>query len=80
MAVNERNGQLVASFPVEHSDEIMLITNEGQTIRVPVDDIRIAGRGTQGVTVFKTDGARVVSVEHIEGEEGDGGEGSGDGA
>jgi DNA gyrase subunit A len=71
MAVNERNGELVASFPVEHSDEIMLITNEGQTIRVPVDDIRIAGRGTQGVTVFKTDGARVVSVEHIEGEEGD---------
>jgi DNA gyrase subunit A len=69
MAVNDRNGELVASFPVEHSDQIMLITNEGQTIRVPVDDIRIAGRATQGVTVFKTDGARVVSVEHIEGEE-----------
>ena len=80
MAVNERNGQLVASFPVEHSDEIMLITNEGQTIRVPVDDIRIAGRGTQGVTVFKTDGARVVSVEHIEGEDGDGENGGGEGA
>jgi DNA gyrase subunit A len=78
MAVNSRNGELVASFPVEHSDEIMLITNEGQTIRVPVDDIRIAGRGTQGVTVFKTDGARVVSVEHIEGEE-EGGE-NGEGA
>ncbi|MFL5149431.1 MAG: DNA gyrase subunit A [Microvirga sp.] len=80
MAVNERNGQLVASFPVEHSDEIMLITNEGQTIRVPVDDIRIAGRGTQGVTVFKTDGARVVSVEHIEGEDGEGENGGGEGA
>jgi DNA gyrase subunit A len=80
MAVNERNGQLVASFPVEHSDEIMLITNEGQTIRVPVNDIRIAGRGTQGVTVFKTDGARVVSVEHIEGEDGDGENGGGEGA
>jgi DNA gyrase subunit A len=69
MAVNSRNGELVASFPVEHSDEIMLITNEGQTIRVPVDDIRIAGRSTQGVTVFKTDGERVVSVEHIEGDD-----------
>ncbi|MFL5124279.1 MAG: DNA gyrase subunit A [Microvirga sp.] len=80
MAVNERNGKLVASFPVEHSDEIMLITNEGQTIRVPVDDIRIAGRGTQGVTVFKTDGARVVSVEHIEGEDGEGENGGGEGA
>jgi DNA gyrase subunit A len=78
MAVNSRNGELVASFPVEHSDEIMLITNEGQTIRVPVDDIRIARRGTQGVTVFKTDGARVVSVEHIEGEEE--GETNGEGA
>jgi DNA gyrase subunit A len=76
MAVNERNGRLVASFPVEHSDEIMLITNAGQTIRVPVDDIRIVGRASQGVTVFKTDGARVVSVEHIEGE--DGGESNGE--
>jgi DNA gyrase subunit A len=84
MAVNERNGRLVASFPVEDSDEIMLITNAGQTIRVPVDDIRIVGRASQGVTVFKTDGARVVSVEHIEGEAGDEGEdgesGSGEGA
>ncbi len=47
----------------------MLITSGGQTIRVPVDEIRIAGRSTQGVTVFKTDGDRVVSVERIEGED-----------
>ena len=47
MDVNERNGQLVASFPVEHSDEIMLITDGGKLIRVPVDDIRIVGRGTK---------------------------------
>jgi DNA gyrase subunit A len=69
MAVNSRNGPLVASFPVEHADQIMLVTNNGQLIRVPVDGIRIAGRGTQGVTIFATDGARVVSVEHIEGED-----------
>ena len=69
MSVNDRNGRLVGSFPVGHDDQIMLITDGGQTIRVPVDDIRIAGRSTQGVTVFKTDGERVVSVEHIEGEE-----------
>jgi DNA gyrase subunit A len=69
MAVNERNGPLVGAFPVGHEDQIMLITSGGQTIRVPVDDIRIAGRATQGVTVFKTDGERVVSVEHIEGED-----------
>ena len=69
MAVNERNGPLVGSFPVGHDDQIMLITDGGQTIRVPVDDIRIAGRSTQGVTVFKTDGERVVSIEHIEGDD-----------
>lgn len=69
MAVNNRNGRLVASFPVENSDQIMLVTNSGQLIRVPVDGIRIVGRGSQGVTVFYTrDGERVVSVEHIEGE------------
>ena len=70
MRVNARNGELVASFPVEASDQIMLVTNGGQLIRVPVDDIRIVGRASQGVTVFDTDKAeRVVSVEHIEGEE-----------
>ncbi len=73
MAVNERNGQLVSSFPVEDGDEIMLVTNGGQLIRCPVKDIRIAGRSTQGVTVFKTaKDEQVVSVEHIsESETGD---------
>ena len=66
MAVNARNGKLVASFPVEHGDEIMLVTDGGQLIRCPVDGIRVAGRGTQGVIVFNTaDAERVVSVEHI---------------
>jgi DNA gyrase subunit A len=73
MVTNGRNGKLVGSFPVGDADQIMLITNAGQTIRVPVDGIRIAGRSTQGVIVFDTaDGERVVSVEHIEGDpEGD---------
>jgi DNA gyrase subunit A len=66
MAVNERNGALVASFPVEESDEIMLVTDGGQLIRVPVAGIRIAGRATQGVIVFDTaEGERVVSVDRI---------------
>ncbi len=77
MAVNQRNGKLVASMPVEESDEIMLVTNGGQLIRCPVEDIRIAGRGTQGVIVFDTaEGEQVVSVERI-GEE-DAGEEGGD--
>nr|WP_321979697.1 DNA gyrase subunit A [uncultured Cohaesibacter sp.] len=66
MAVNERNGRLVASFPAEETDQIMLVTNGGQLIRCPIDGIRIAGRSTQGVTVFKTrENESVVSVERI---------------
>ena len=70
MSVNNRNGKLVASFPVEDSDQIMLVTDKGQLIRCPVEDIRIAGRSTQGVIVFDTaDDEHVVSVEHIGEEE-----------
>ncbi len=77
MSVNDRNGKLVASFPVEDSDQIMLVTDKGQLIRCPVEDIRIAGRSTQGVIVFDTaDDEHVVSVEHI-GEE-ENGNGNGD--
>ena len=72
MAVNARNGKLVASFPVGHGDEIMLVTDGGQLIRCSVDGIRIAGRGAQGVIVFDTaEDEHVVSVEHI-GDVGDG--------
>jgi DNA gyrase subunit A len=78
MAVNTRNGKLVASFPVEHGDEVMLVTNGGQLIRCPVEGIRIAGRPTQGVIVFDTaDKERVVSVERISEPEAEEGEGSG---
>ncbi len=74
MSVNDRNGKLVASFPVENTDQIMLVTDQGQLIRCPVEDIRIAGRSTQGVIVFDTaEDEHVVSVEHI-GEEGENGE------
>ncbi|CCE00089.1 DNA gyrase subunit A [Bradyrhizobium sp. STM 3809] len=79
MSVNNRNGKLVASFPVEDSDQIMLVTDKGQLIRCPVDGIRIAGRSTQGVIVFNTaDDEHVVSVEHIgeEAENGNGGNGA----
>ena len=66
MAVSKRNGKLVACFPVEEHDQMMLVTNSGQLIRCPVNDIRVAGRNTQGVTLFRTaPGERVVSVEHL---------------
>jgi DNA gyrase subunit A len=72
MAITSRNGPLIASFPIEEQDQIMLVTTGGQLIRCPVDGIRIAGRSTQGVIVFSTaEGERVVSVERLseEGEE-----------
>ncbi|RYE08724.1 MAG: DNA gyrase subunit A [Hyphomicrobiales bacterium] len=69
MAMNERNGPLIGSFPVAEEDQIMVITNGGQTIRLPVGGdkpIRIVGRSSQGVIVFKTgEGEKVVSVERI---------------
>nr|WP_319496231.1 DNA gyrase subunit A [uncultured Cohaesibacter sp.] len=77
MAVNERNGRLIASFPAEESDQIMLVTDGGQLIRCPIDGIRIAGRSTQGVTVFKTrEDERVVSVERIPEDENEDAEGA----
>jgi DNA gyrase subunit A len=72
MAITAKTGRLVASFPVEDSDQLMLVTNRGQLIRTRVEGIRIAGRSTQGVIVFDTaEGERVVSVERLseEGEE-----------
>jgi DNA gyrase subunit A len=79
MSVNNRNGKLVASFPVEDSDQIMLVTDKGQLIRCPVEGIRVAGRSTQGVIVFDTaEDEHVVSVEHI-GDDGENGE-NGNGA
>jgi DNA gyrase subunit A len=62
-----RGGHLVAAFPVEPDDEIMMVSDQGQIIRMPVDAIRIAGRATRGVILFRTgEGEQVVSVEHLE--------------
>ena len=64
--VRAKSGRLVASFPVEESDQIMLVTDGGKLIRTAVDGIRIAGRSTQGVIVFHTaEDEKVVSVERL---------------
>jgi DNA gyrase subunit A len=79
MAITEKNGRLVASFPIEETDQIMLVTDGGQLIRCPVDGIRIAGRSTQGVIVFSTaEGEKVASVERLTEEGGDGEENGGE--
>ena len=60
---SERNGSVIGSFPVEDTDHVMMVTDAGRIIRSPVNDIRIASRNTQGVTLFSIDkGENVVSV------------------
>ncbi|MEE9139701.1 MAG: DNA gyrase subunit A, partial [Alphaproteobacteria bacterium] len=64
--LTDRTGSVVASFPVEATDQIMLVTDRGQLIRCPVDDIRIARRQTQGVTLFSiAEDERAVSVARL---------------
>lgn len=67
MGMGRKNSAIIAGFPVEESDDLMLISNQGQTIRVGVSGISVQGRAAQGVVVFRLDeGERVVSVERIE--------------
>jgi DNA gyrase subunit A len=62
-----RNGCVVASFPALPGEQLMLVTDQGKMIRTTVGDIRIAGRNTMGVTIFRVgEGEHVVSVAKIE--------------
>ncbi|MBU3079419.1 DNA gyrase subunit A [Sphingomonas quercus] len=64
---SERNGPVVASFPAHNGEQLMLVTDQAKLIRTTVGDIRIAGRSTQGVTLFRVaDGEHVVSAARIE--------------
>ena len=86
---SDRNGRVMASFTVIEEDQLMLVTNEGQIIRIRVhggegDSIRVAGRKTQGVRLFDVSGGedeKVVSaglIRDADDEDGDGDEGDGD--
>ena len=64
---SERNGCVVASFPAHQGEALMLVTDQGKMIRTTVGDIRVMGRNTQGVTIFRVaDNEHVVSVAKIE--------------
>ena len=79
--LSKRGGRLVGSFPVEESDQILLVTDAGQLIRVPVSQIRVAARNTQGVTIFRTaQDEHVVSVERLADSGGDDNQGEDSGA
>jgi DNA gyrase subunit A len=67
IVTSERNGGVIASFPVKPGEQLMLVTDQAKVIRTTVADIRIAGRNTQGVTIFKIDkNEKVVSVARID--------------
>jgi len=58
--------RLTAAFPVEETDELLMVTSTGQMIRTRVGQVRVVGRSSQGVTIFRTaDGEKVVSVERL---------------
>jgi DNA gyrase subunit A len=62
-----RNGNVAASFPVDEGDEVILSTDRGKVIRCAVKEIRVAGRNTQGVRIFKiTNDEKVVTAIKIE--------------
>ena len=64
---SERNGCVVASFPAHQGEALMLVTDQGKMIRTTVFDIRVMGRNTQGVTIFRVgENEHVVSVAKID--------------
>ncbi len=65
IVTSKRNGNVVASFPIEAKDQVMIITDKGTLIRTEVGSVRISGRNTQGVTLIKTKDEAVVSVARI---------------
>jgi len=70
--LTKKGGRLAASFPVEEFDEILLVTDQGQLIRTPVGQVRMVGRNTSGVTIFRTAAdEHVVSVERLADQGGD---------
>ena len=72
MEMSARNKEVVSSFPIEDDNQIMMVTDAGKLIRMPVGDIRIAGRKTQGVILFRTaDDEKVVSVTWLDADAGD---------
>ncbi|MGI4851375.1 MAG: DNA gyrase subunit A [Janthinobacterium lividum] len=66
MKLTAKTGKIINSFVVGDNDQIVLVTDGGQLIRCPVKHIRVAGRQTQGVTIFRvSDGEKVVSIARI---------------
>src|SRR5690606_3818156 len=67
IVTSERNGAVISSFPAHNGEQLMLVTDQAKLIRTTVGDIRVAGRNTQGITIFRVaDDEHVVSAARIE--------------
>jgi DNA gyrase subunit A len=71
----ERNGPVVASFPATKGDQLMLVTDQAKLIRMPLDSLRVLGRGTAGVRLFNVDdnehvvgAAKIEEADEVEGD------------
>ncbi len=72
MEMSARNKEIASSFPIEDNNQIMMVTDGGKLIRMPVADIRIAGRKTQGVILFRlAEDEKVVSVTWLDADDDD---------
>ncbi|MCB2057061.1 MAG: DNA gyrase subunit A, partial [Novosphingobium sp.] len=68
----ERNGPVVASFPATQADQLMLVTDQAKLIRLPLESLRVIGRGSAGVRLFNVaDNEHVVSAVRLAEEEGE---------
>ena len=66
IVTSERNGPVISSFPAHNGEQLMLVTDQAKIIRTTVGDIRVAGRNTQGITIFRVDESEhVVSAARI---------------
>ena len=63
--VTERNGQIVAIRAVEGNEDLLIITDDGIVIRLPMEQVKTAGRATQGVRLIKVHDSKVSSVEVV---------------
>jgi DNA gyrase subunit A len=78
LQTSDRNGSLVGALQVKPDDEIMLINSSGTLVRVPVSDIPVLGRNTQGVRIMRlAEVEKLVGLERIAGEDSGDGEGAG---
>ncbi len=70
MKLTEKNGSIVATFPIKNDQEVMMVSDGGQIIRMPVHDVRVTGRTSQGVILFRVGGEeRIVSVAALDKDE-----------